>query len=424
MCQAREIKRASILVILAALATASCSDSNFSSDNSKTRSQSDTSAGPNDPQTENGTDANANGKNETLIEVKDTKDHDLTKSPYTLTPGDLLTLRFPPGNGETVEGKTVLQPLDVYFAIDVTGSMQINIDTIKASVVEFAKSLKEKGFDPNLGFIPFRDTLEPQLNLTKDMEAFVKFVETQQAAGGGDANEASLLGVKQAVESIVSEGKDDAVKAVLVITDNPGHTGIHGDCTLDTLLSSLNGLSKAQQEMVKIYHSTGNPRFGASGVAGSGSQYACSSFNTAEEQFNAVLDSSLKAVERNERGSSLPYPFTASVLLNDFVDLLEETTPSIDLVCLSQSAKLVNEGKTIATWKPESLSKVYETFGGGKKMTWNNSLDETKIKALKSEDVDLEISRCCLDRKSAKAKDFDGCTEKKQKISIKLKIKK
>ena len=51
----------------------------------------------------------------------------------------------------------VKRPVDIFFLVDISGSMQANVNTIKENILTFIE--KSSGLDPRVGLIPFIDEI-------------------------------------------------------------------------------------------------------------------------------------------------------------------------------------------------------------------------------------------------------------------------
>lgn len=120
-----------------------------------------------------------------------------------------------------------LQQIDVLFVVDVTGSMEGEINGIKNGINNFVSTLNSRELDTQVGLIAFGDRFEgeePQIlsfagePFTKDTNSFETKLGKMEMVGGGDNEESSLdalvLGARQPF-------REDATKAILLITDAP-----------------------------------------------------------------------------------------------------------------------------------------------------------------------------------------------------------
>lgn len=308
-------------------------------------------------------------------------------------------------------GAVTSVPVDFYFAIDVTGSMQRNINTIKDNIEDFANELEKKKYRARLSLVPFRDRVESIMEPTSDINKFKSEVAGQFASGGGDANEAALGAVDAAIKKIKETKSPGAFAAVIAITDNPAHMGgSTTNCDINPLLDTINSLSEADQMKTKIYGSFAN-----SGVN-------CSGFGSAKEQFSQILDRSLIASPISQRGSAnLSYPFEKGTILDELVPLVEKTIPSKQLICLADSAELSVEGTSLSTWKTPSLEESYARFVKDVKVAWPDAIKDGELEKYVGKTLDVEIKRCCVSQEDAAAGNFGGCIDDIQKVNLDIK---
>jgi Mg-chelatase subunit ChlD len=115
--------------------------------------------------------------------------------------------------------------VDLLFVLDVTGSMQNQIDGVRESIFSFARELQNKGLDFRIGMLAFRDRVigeEPVLltfedgPFTRDLARFQNAVGQLKADGGGDDPESSLDALVQASRQPF---RATASKVLLLITD-------------------------------------------------------------------------------------------------------------------------------------------------------------------------------------------------------------
>jgi Mg-chelatase subunit ChlD len=115
--------------------------------------------------------------------------------------------------------------LDLMFVLDVTGSMQKQIDGVRESIFNFARELQTKGLDFRIAMLAFRDRLngeEPELltfeegPFTRDLKRFQDAVGRLKADGGGDEPESSMDALTLAARQPF---RPTASKVLLLITD-------------------------------------------------------------------------------------------------------------------------------------------------------------------------------------------------------------
>jgi hypothetical protein len=110
--------------------------------------------------------------------------------------------------------------VDLAVVFDDTGSMQPQIDAMRAKVESLTDQIKDAGLDFRYALVTFKDNVSVKINWTDDPKVFQDSVNALKAIGGDDEPEDSL----DAIESIISMGfRPDAQKVILVITDAPAH---------------------------------------------------------------------------------------------------------------------------------------------------------------------------------------------------------
>lgn len=117
--------------------------------------------------------------------------------------------------------------VDVLFVLDVTGSMQSQIDGVRSGIVDFATKLSERGLDERVGTVAFRDEVIGEgaevLDFgngafTEDYAAFRAAMARLRANGGGDSPESSFDAIRLASRQAFRTG---ATKVLVLITDAP-----------------------------------------------------------------------------------------------------------------------------------------------------------------------------------------------------------
>jgi hypothetical protein len=133
---------------------------------------------------------------------------------------------------ETSVGLVVTAPpvpqADVFFVLDVTGSMEWAINGIRDGVGGFAKKMRDNKIDFRLGLLAFRDVTIDAVPMdlllfdgqpfTTDVNAFKNQVGRLVSMGGGDIPESSLEAVELACNQ---KYRKEATKVLLLITDAP-----------------------------------------------------------------------------------------------------------------------------------------------------------------------------------------------------------
>lgn len=136
-------------------------------------------------------------------------------------------------------------PIDLVFVLDVTGSMQNEIDGVRGSIGEFVHASKAAGVGMRFALVTFRDlscgeaTESPQ-GFTADPSTFAASMSLLRAAGGGNnLGESSLDGLREAASLPFRPG---ARRVLVLITDETWHEpdgpALNSDKVLDVLRAS------------------------------------------------------------------------------------------------------------------------------------------------------------------------------------------
>jgi outer membrane protein OmpA-like peptidoglycan-associated protein len=111
-------------------------------------------------------------------------------------------------------------PVDFVFVLDITGTMQPQINAIRGNIERFVQGLVNKGVDANVGLITFTDYLEKTYPLTPDSKTFSSWIAPLKAMGGLDEKE-------NALEALAATSRMKfrpvANRIAVLITDAPYH---------------------------------------------------------------------------------------------------------------------------------------------------------------------------------------------------------
>lgn len=118
-------------------------------------------------------------------------------------------------------------PLDVAFLLDTTGSMDDEIERIKATLLDVVDDLEalERPVDLRLGAVAYRDRGDDYVTrvapFTGDAQAFHGVLRRVQAGGGGDTPEDLNAALTTALDDL--DWRDGAARVAFVIADAPPH---------------------------------------------------------------------------------------------------------------------------------------------------------------------------------------------------------
>ena len=120
-----------------------------------------------------------------------------------------------------------IQPkVDISFVLDVSGSMQGEINGVRDGIESFASSLEGSGLDVQIGLVAFCNSESANAIetlsfkdgfFTKNFANF-KFMVSRLNAAGGGTNESSYLGLYTAVNQ---QYRKDSEKLLILISDEP-----------------------------------------------------------------------------------------------------------------------------------------------------------------------------------------------------------
>lgn len=149
---------------------------------------------------------------------------------------------------KTVENKKII---DIYFAVDATGSMGDEINYLKTELNDVIGRIKQKNpsLEMRFGSVFYRDEEDEYVTrpfyFTSDESSLISFISDQSAAGGGDYPEA----VHSALDVAITQNtwNDNASARILfLLLDAPPHY------TQEVISSVESNLIKAAEDGVKI----------------------------------------------------------------------------------------------------------------------------------------------------------------------------
>jgi len=297
----------------------------------------------------------------------------------------------------SLDPSTTKTPADIVFVIDITGSMEDSLNTVKNGVEQFALRLRQdKGWDARFAAVGYRDSIDSQIPFT-DEKTLSQKIQSWEADGGRDPQEAGQQGLKAALDLIsedvrLNPSRASASKTILYIADAIAYapSGLHSDFSTTTLEESFAKLDPTLKTKLRFYHSTAKEVDQCLET----SIFGCTRKGKSP-QYAAYPQISQFAQRISLPGKSFEFPFSESILLNEFVD---EFTPA-------QNCALVG-----ATVKDKSGNDVGRISADGR--------FETSASVAAGE-LTFEVDRCCAAAASKTAADLSGCKTTKTSFTVK-----
>jgi len=121
------------------------------------------------------------------------------------------------------------QSIDIAFVLDTTASMQDVIDGAKTRIWSVATAITSKQPKPHvrIALLPFRDRGDAYVtqlfDLTDDLDAVFKNLQSFKAEGGGDTPESVNQALYEAVTKVSWSADPNAVKLIFLVGDAPPH---------------------------------------------------------------------------------------------------------------------------------------------------------------------------------------------------------
>lgn len=149
---------------------------------------------------------------------------------------------------ESISNKKII---DIYFAVDATGSMGDEIDYLKVELNNVIEQVKQNNasLEMRFGSVFYRDEgdeyLTRNFNFTNDKTSLTSFISNQSAGGGGDFPEA----VHSALDIAITQNswnKNASSRIIFLLLDAPPHY------TQEAISSIELNLIKAAEEGIKI----------------------------------------------------------------------------------------------------------------------------------------------------------------------------
>ena len=156
-----------------------------------------------------------NGDIDVYVDVRDKKGNrvsGLTRDAFRLFLGSL--------NVEIIDfwGMEDDRPLDIMFAIDMSGSMSPEKQAVRDAVAHFASVLDFRGRDARLGIVSFSDEVIDKQGFSSDSNKFIGWMNSLMSTTVGGAGED---GVQAMMDSIGMLRSSPGERVVIFLSDEP-----------------------------------------------------------------------------------------------------------------------------------------------------------------------------------------------------------
>lgn len=245
-------------------------------------------------------------------------------------------------------------PVDFVFIVDITGSMQPSINSIRSNITKFTQSLLKRGINYKVGLILFGDDVEKIYNPTPNVTDFLNWIGIVKAKGGGDEKENALEALQAAAEQV--KWRDEANKVCVVITDAPFHQlGEEGDGVTDQTFESIVALM--QKNQIRVF-TIAPPKLDLYKYISSktrGANYDIDyPFSTILDNFSNQLTNLYNVAYRSEE-ATVPDSIEIALFSMENKKLIKKTIPIIEL-----GRKLIIENLLFPTASSVLPDKVKE----------------------------------------------------------------
>lgn len=308
-------------------------------------------------------------------------------------------------NIETENSATAKRPVDIFFLLDISASMDASIDAIKMNISAFITKISDQ--NPRIALIPFVDEVYESgvVNLTADTSLFTNTltpIEAGATAGnGGGWSEAGLVAINRTIQLIRTDmtanpDRASAAKVILMITDVASHNGDKDVQDTTSTVAALNALVGEVEEF-RFMYSASNGRGDANPIEDS--DYWLGDDKRADLQYAGILNTINTEVALDQRGGSLAYPFNQDALLTGFFEKLSSITSVVKatIPCYMTSATLELIGST--DWVPYPLKDVTIdagiTIGAGESKVFEAGFLTSVLMRTQHEAFQIKVNRCC-----------------------------
>ncbi len=302
----------------------------------------------------------------------------------------------------------VKRPVVILFLLDVTGSMEEYINTVKNNVTELVNKLTNKNFSVKIGFISYKDEIIGKYKITTDTNTFIKKVGALSVDGGEDNPEAGLMAVVKGVDMLLDPDLKPYLKTMVLVSDDlshndsskfsiPKNTDCHPkrNCTIASTVEKLNSIDSQEQEKYKLFYSV-PIQAGCS----------CSSYISPKKQLDDILEKSLTSVSDNSsKGGYLGWEFSSDSLLNTLPNMIEQSSEP-KLLCLVDKINFNIDGTKITY--DTSFEQEYKHYISEEKsqMIIKDKNVISAVRSVQTQNRTVTVSQSCFDMVDAEAGDF------------------
>ena len=156
-------------------------------------------------------------------------------------------------NGTALPKSSASDKVDIVFAIDATGSMGDEINTVRTNIADFSQALINKGLDIRFCIIDYRDITQDEItnihtvsgsHWLTDIDTVIDELAKINVNGGGDGPETPIDALGYIADTDTMRWRSDAHKFAYVLTDaNYKDDNTYGYTDLDDITRTLAGLN-------------------------------------------------------------------------------------------------------------------------------------------------------------------------------------
>jgi hypothetical protein len=254
------------------------------------------------------------------------------------------------------------------------------------------------------------------------MAELSRYISTVATMGNSDYPEGSLAAVSKVIDRFKSgEGRPDAAKMVLLVTDVVGHNGgpigttanVNRDCSLSSLVQKINdyAASLGDPARFKFFYVVPDPQYLDENATGDRQNAtttcptapgAVTIFN-AKVQMETLINQIVTAVPKEKRGGALldtsgrhAWPLKDNNLVTSLIPMIASAKPQQkSLSCLATKFGAFEGNRPIYNWEADSVASILNDPNPVLKM--DDVLRQEQNRTLGNQLIQLRINRCCVD---------------------------